>query len=715
MDGQAPTYESLNAHLYQPLSSPDSIRILTLFESDSSDDDLEGYLAEFRLSDLQEPSEEYVAISYARGEPDFSHQIWLGDEPFPIDANLDSALRHLRRRDSLVRLWVDAVCINQADIVEKNAQVQQMRSIFSAASETIVWLGPAGGNTALSAWNFLERHSTWALNDDREIDYTIPAKLEGDLLSFRGEFRDIEIDVLSRAWFKRLWSFQEAVLSRNLSVQCGYRRIAWDDFSKTVLQSDRRDDRYGFSIQNDGRRDIIQAISQTRREHLRGRGGDEHPPSSSQAPAESAAPMGMLKVVRLLHTGRYLEASDARDKIYGFLGIAGGINTNDARFRVDYELSPRTLYIQFAKNLIEATNSLEVLSYVDFSTRIEGVGPSATVKTPSWVPCWDYEFPFVSNGAHSRSTLTVLDTLPTESSDDNAARKMTVANTDIIWSHSGSSSGVVDTMEVSGRILGRIGDLTGTIGMNGNAQTLFNTLLDDVEDEDERFTLSMALWARKLTSKGYDSDFKTDEDFIVVSRVDGVPWEAMDRADECDPNFSFIQSRLDELQGIRLHLKQATVANSNLPVYQQLYRRGQSTRSWSGQKLDRDVRRPSPSVIDEGSIVDGRRLATCVKEPSTDSKISGDDAGQLALVPGSAKTGDVIIQISGARVPFVIRKRSDERSSVTVDMDGDSMSPEGLIRALKSRSLPWKLVGECLLNGFEELDEDSMDTRFRFL
>lgn len=687
-----------------------------LFESDSEDGDLEFYLEKTRISDSKEHPKGFTALSYACDKLEFSNEIWLGDQRFLIDASLDSALRHLRRRDSPVRLWVDAVCINHADVAEKKSQVQQLRDIFAAASETIIWLGPAEGNTTLSAWNLLERRSTWALNEKREIDYTIPEKLEEELISFRGEFRDVEIDVLSRPWFRRLWSFQEAVLSRNLSVQCGYRRIAWDDFSRTVLQSDRRDDRYGFSMQNDGRRDIVRVISQTRQEYLQRHEIDDHP-SPAQGP-DSLAPLGMLKILRLLHFGRHLDASDARDKIFGFLGIAEGIDTSDARFHVDYTLPARSLYIQLAKTLIETTNSFELLSYVDFFTRIAGLAPSATVKTPSWVPCWDYESPFVGHGTHGRSDLTILDTLPTESNDEDETRKLRVTNSNIFWSRSssGSQSADVDTIEVSGRVLGRVGALTRTIGMNGNAQTLFNTLLDDVKDDDERFTLSMALWARKLTSTGYDSNFKADEDFIVRARVDGVPWDELDHADEGDPNFSYVQSRLDELRGIRLCLKQATVDSSNLPVYRHLHRRGQSTASWSGQNLDRDVPRPSPRVVDEGSIVDGRRLATCVSEPSTYSDASGDDApGQLALVPGSAKAGDVIIQISGARVPFVVRKLSDERSSITVDMDGDSLSPEVLIRALKARSLPWKLIGECLLNGFEELAEDCMDTRFRFL
>ena len=38
-------------------------------------------------------------------------------------------------------LWADAICINQNDVLEKNHQVQYMKSIYSSADRVIVWLG----------------------------------------------------------------------------------------------------------------------------------------------------------------------------------------------------------------------------------------------------------------------------------------------------------------------------------------------------------------------------------------------------------------------------------------------------------------------------------------------------------------------------------------------------------------------------------------------
>lgn len=710
MDDQAPPYSTPNAWFYEPLSNADSIRLLTVFECDSDDDDIECHLAETRLCDVDRDGQGFTALSYACGDLKFSHEIWLGDQRFLIGANLDAALRHLRRRDVPIRLWVGVVCINQGDVAEKSGQVQQMRDILSAASETIIWLGPSGGNTSVAAWNFLERHSSWALNDRRERDHTLPARLEEDTLSFRGEFRDVEIDVLSRPWFRRLWAFQEAVLSRTLSVQCGHRRIAWDDFSKTVLGSERHHDRYGFSTWDDGKKGIVRDISAARRECLQENDPDQSSHSLGHTEASTTS-IRMLNILKLLHRGRYLEASDARDKIFGFMGIAEGIDANDPRFHVDYRLDTRILYIQFVRNMVEATQSLDILSYVNFSTPARH---AAKIELPSWAPCWDYESRFVNRGVH-RNHLTVLDTIPAESDEESRSRRFRVAGSKITWSQRQPESTGLDSMEVSGRVIGRIRARTTPIGLNRNDQVLFQHLIDKVDGEDKKFVLVMALWARILTSAHHSFNAKADMDFVNRARIDDVPWEDLDRPVQDDLDFpeGFLGSK--DLGGLRLHLRQASHLGPDLPVQGHLYRRGQAAAKWSGQSIDRDIPSSMMRVTDEESIVDGRSLAVCAHETSTDSETPGQATGQLALVPGGAKEGDTIIQISGARVLFVVRKRAYDWSEMPETRDTALLTPQDRIRARMSWTFPWELVGDCVLNGFEEMAEEAMDTRFRLV
>ena len=50
----------------------------------------------------------------------------------------------LGRASSLCRprpIWIDAVCINQNDDLEKSGQIPLMGEIYSKAAEVLVWLG----------------------------------------------------------------------------------------------------------------------------------------------------------------------------------------------------------------------------------------------------------------------------------------------------------------------------------------------------------------------------------------------------------------------------------------------------------------------------------------------------------------------------------------------------------------------------------------------
>ncbi|KAI9695330.1 MAG: hypothetical protein M1820_008682 [Bogoriella megaspora] len=59
----------------------------------------------------------------------------------PLSSNLLAALRHLRFQDQERCLWVDALCIDQSAIPERNSQVSHMRMIYQKARKVIIWLG----------------------------------------------------------------------------------------------------------------------------------------------------------------------------------------------------------------------------------------------------------------------------------------------------------------------------------------------------------------------------------------------------------------------------------------------------------------------------------------------------------------------------------------------------------------------------------------------
>ncbi|KAI9877395.1 MAG: hypothetical protein M1823_007111, partial [Watsoniomyces obsoletus] len=85
----------------------------------------------------------YTALSYTWGSSkDASETIFLNGQRFMVRRNLLSFLDHARAFHAGKSLWIDAICINQEDIREKNRQVQMMSKIYSSTAEVFVWLGP---------------------------------------------------------------------------------------------------------------------------------------------------------------------------------------------------------------------------------------------------------------------------------------------------------------------------------------------------------------------------------------------------------------------------------------------------------------------------------------------------------------------------------------------------------------------------------------------
>lgn len=141
---------------------------------------------------------EYTALSYTWGtEVSSGAGIALnGKAPrLPITKNLEVVLEHLcAGQDGPVTLWVDALCINQADVEEKSHQITLMKDVYSRAGETCVWLGPAADDSdlAMAAIGELYSAGTYVLPDD--------ALSEAQVEAINA--------LLGREWWSRIWVLQ---------------------------------------------------------------------------------------------------------------------------------------------------------------------------------------------------------------------------------------------------------------------------------------------------------------------------------------------------------------------------------------------------------------------------------------------------------------------------------------------------------------------------
>jgi hypothetical protein len=81
----------------------------------------------------------YLALSYSWGEQPTLVPFVVGShQDFLISLDLHYALRNLRHEDQPCYVWIDTICINQADIPERNSQVKIMREVYARADSVCI-------------------------------------------------------------------------------------------------------------------------------------------------------------------------------------------------------------------------------------------------------------------------------------------------------------------------------------------------------------------------------------------------------------------------------------------------------------------------------------------------------------------------------------------------------------------------------------------------
>src|SRR5579862_6032116 len=108
-------------------------------EVSATEDDATVNLPEFRYT-----WGDYMALSYTWGDPTVTREILVNGHVMRVTRNVEECLRVLRDKPYIKkgwRIWIDLLCINQADIIERGAQVKRMYDIYGKAWTPIIWLG----------------------------------------------------------------------------------------------------------------------------------------------------------------------------------------------------------------------------------------------------------------------------------------------------------------------------------------------------------------------------------------------------------------------------------------------------------------------------------------------------------------------------------------------------------------------------------------------
>lgn len=174
---------------------------------------------------------EYEALSFVWGKDERSQRMELPSGCLKITDSLASALRALRSNDKPRQLWVDAVCINQGDHLEKSHQVSQMAKIYGQAARVLAWLGESSDatlNMALALDLAQKAKDIGLLSPRSENRETMRKWAYGDLkkLEWMMGVMDAVDDagffwLYQSSWFTRMWIVQEALLAKRLTLHFG--------------------------------------------------------------------------------------------------------------------------------------------------------------------------------------------------------------------------------------------------------------------------------------------------------------------------------------------------------------------------------------------------------------------------------------------------------------------------------------------------------------
>ncbi|KAL1870719.1 hypothetical protein Daus18300_005039 [Diaporthe australafricana] len=215
--------------IYPLLGGTDEIRLLELDACDSATQVLHGVLRPTRLS--QRP--DYIALSYTwadnNGDSTLGENIFLGNAwtPFAITINCAAALRRLRLRGGTRVLWIDAICIDQANIGERSHQVSLMKDIYSRAESVAIFLGGHTGQGVNSPGAKLMQR----LTDDRFRAGRAVRKNWGGAFDYHGVS-----DLFRLPYWSRIWVIQEVLLARRADIMLGNTSISLHEFIENFMK-----------------------------------------------------------------------------------------------------------------------------------------------------------------------------------------------------------------------------------------------------------------------------------------------------------------------------------------------------------------------------------------------------------------------------------------------------------------------------------------------
>ncbi|KAF1362167.1 hypothetical protein EJ07DRAFT_164021 [Lizonia empirigonia] len=296
-----------------------------------------------------------------------------------VTPNLSQVLRRLRLRDAPRTLWADSICINQGDLKEKGHQVAIMSMIYRKATQVLIYMGEDLEGHGPHVQSLLEE--VWSMFDAelKKIPLTWDSFPYYKNVPFVDDARWASVfALLKQEWFVRGWVVREAALARTGRVIWDQGEFDWEKLMVTftwlvtraqVIISGAGDILDPADIHMDAY--VNRYYAYTNR-HFEG----------AQCLLNESAWQN-ISILDFLATGRRLQMSNPRDRLYAFLDMS---TAKERKIEVDpnYGEPPSLVFQKFAASYIRATESLNILEYVVHDAQ------SLQSCVSTWAPDWDY-------------------------------------------------------------------------------------------------------------------------------------------------------------------------------------------------------------------------------------------------------------------------------------------------------------------------------------
>ena len=325
----------------------------------------------------------YYALSYAWGKHEATETITCNGEPTAVSPHLYEGICCIFDLYGHLDIFIDAICINQDNDLEKAEQVANMHLVYKGAAKVLVWLGKSTDDSDV-AMNFI-RSAQGILPETPEVSSLSTGNHSLHRKWFVGLSPRLKISVWKlglRSWFTRLWIVQEIWNVDNVSFICGRIQVEGPLFLQVGFSLSQLDLAYHLQSAGVANLEPIPETEMHGWQYLRelriSRDTCDRTYVSNNR--FSASNMSYPYIV---NSSRSRFAQEPVDHIYALLGLD---DSEGAYFQqnihIDYSASVRknylSVYVQFAKLAISKLQGLALLRYTSSRDRPQGL--------PSWCP-----------------------------------------------------------------------------------------------------------------------------------------------------------------------------------------------------------------------------------------------------------------------------------------------------------------------------------------